>query len=102
MLETDPGPDLPPLVVSVGPVLVTLPPPALLQVSQHHDQRDLLLDDHLPEVLKRVGLGGDGGNEFLLDVSKLDRGGINVGDRGFTLTKLLAKLHKVLRYSLYP
>ena len=100
MLETDPGPDLPPLVVSVGPVLVTLPPPALLQVCQHHDQGDLLLDDHLPEVLKRVGLGGDGGNEFLLDVSKLDRGGINVGDRGFTLTRLLDQLHKVLRYSL--
>ena len=80
MLETDPAPDLPPLVVSVWPVLVTLLSSILLEVCQHHDERDLLLDDHLPEVLKGVRLWGDGGNELLLDPNKYQRG-IDVADR---------------------
>ena len=52
MLEADPAPDLHLLVVPVWPVLVTLPLAALLEVSQHHDHGDSLLNDHLPEVLE--------------------------------------------------
>ena len=81
MLEADPTPDLYFLIVPVRPVLVTLPLPALLEVSQHHDHGDSLLDDHLPEVLKGVWLWCNGGNELLLDLSKSDWGGIDVSDR---------------------
>ena len=79
MLEADPAPDVPGLL-PVWPVLVTLHPRPLLEVSQHHDHGDSLLDDHLPEVLKGDWLWGDGGNELLLDVVKFDRGGIDVID----------------------
>ena len=80
MLEADRTPYLQLLVVPVWPVLVTLPPPALLEVSQHHDHGDSLLDDHLPEVLEGDRLGGNGGDELLLDVRELDWGGIDIGD----------------------
>ena len=80
MLETDPTPDVPVLVLPVWPVLVTLHPRPLLEVSQHHNHRDSLLDDHLPEVLKGDWLWSDGGDELLLYVFKSDRGGIDVGD----------------------
>ena len=81
MFEADPSPNVPGLVLPVRPVLVTLLPPALLEVSQHHDHGDSLLDDHLPEVLKGDWLWSDGGDELLLDVFKSNWGGIDVGDR---------------------
>ena len=100
VLQSYPSSDIKSPRLALRPVLICLLLVLLLECGDHHQYPHLLLQDHLPEVLKRVRLGGDGGNEFLLDVSKLDRGGINVGDRGFTLTKLLAQLLKVLRYSL--
>ena len=81
MFEADPAPNLHFLIVPVWPVLVTLPLPALLEVSQHHDHGDSLLDDHLPEILEGVWLWSDGGDELLLDPRKVDLGGIDVGDR---------------------
>ena len=87
MLEADRTPYLQLLVVPVWPVLVTLPPPALLEVSQHHDHGDSLLDDHLPEVLKGDRLWSDGGYELLLDVCKSDQGGIQVGNRRISFEK---------------
>ena len=80
MLETDPTPDVPGLVLPVWPVLVTLHPRPLLEVSQHHDHGDSLLNDHLPEVLEGERLWGDGGYELLLDIVKFDRRGIDVID----------------------
>ena len=84
MFEADAAPNLLDLIVPVRPVLVTLLPPSLLEVSQHHDHRDSLLNDHLPEVLKGDWLRGNGGNELLLDVIKLDWGGIDIIDRGLS------------------
>ena len=81
MHEADTAPNLRWLVFPVRPVLVTLLLSSLLEVSQHHDHGDSLLDDHLPEVLKGDWLGGDGGNKLLLDVCELDWGGIDIGDR---------------------
>ena len=80
MFDADAAPDLSDLIVPVWPVLVTLLLPALLEVSQHHDHGDSPLDDHLPEVLEGDWLGGDGGDELLLDVRELDWGGIDIGD----------------------
>ena len=80
MFEADPAPNLHLFIVPVRPVLVTFPLAALLEVSQHHDHGDSLLNDHLPEVLKGDWLWGDGGNELLLDIFKSDWGGIDVGD----------------------
>ena len=87
MFETDPSPDLHLLIVPVRPVLVTLPLPSLLEVSQHHDHGYFLLYDHLPEVLKGDRLWSDGGDEFLLDVCKSDQGGIQVGNRRISFEK---------------
>ena len=72
MFDADAAPDLSDLIVPVGPVLVALLPPTLLEVSQHHDHGDSPLDDHLPEVLEGDWLRGNGGDELLLDVIKLD------------------------------
>ena len=80
MFDADATPDLPDLIVPVWPVLVTLLPPSLLEVSQHHDHGDSPLDDHLPEVLERDRLRGNGGDELLLDIYELDWGGIDIGD----------------------
>ena len=80
MFDADAAPDLLGLVVPVWPVLVTLHPRPLLEVSQHHDHRDSLLDDHLPEVLEGDWLWSDGGDELLLYVCKSNWGGIDVGD----------------------
>ena len=82
MLNADPIPDVPDFIFPVRPVLVTLLLSSLLQISQHHNHRDSLLDDHLPEVLKGDWLRGNGGNELLLDVIKLNRGGIDIFDWG--------------------
>ena len=84
MLEADTAPDVPGLVLPVWPVLVTLHPRPLLEVSQHHDHGDSPLDDHLPEVLERDWFWGDGGDELLLDVVKFDWGGIDIGDGGLS------------------
>ena len=84
MLEADPAPDVSGLVLPVWPVLVTLDPRSLLEVSQHHDHGDFLLDDHLPEVLKRCRLRSDGGDEILLDVPEFDWGGIDVVNGGLS------------------
>ena len=81
MFEADPSPNVPGFVFPVWPVLVTLPLPALLEVSQHHDHGDSLLDDHLPEILEGDWLWSDGCEELLLNVCKADRRGIDVGDR---------------------
>ena len=81
MFDADAAPNLLDLIVPVWPVLVTLLPPSLLEVCQHHNHRDSPLDDHLPEVLEGDWFGGDGGNELLLDICKLDWGGIDIGDR---------------------
>ena len=80
MLEADTAPDLLLLVVPVRPVVVTFPLTALLEVSQHHDHRDSILYDHLPEILEGERLWGDGGYELLLDIVKFDRRGIDVID----------------------
>ena len=57
MLEADTAPNLPGLVIPVRPVLVTLLPHPLLDVSKHHNHRDSLLNDYLPEVSRETGLG---------------------------------------------
>ena len=72
MLKADPAPDDPGLFLPVRPVLVTLHPRPLLEVSQHHDHRDSIFHYHLPEVLEGDWLRGNGGDELLLDVIKLD------------------------------
>ena len=81
MLEADTATNVLGLVLPVWPVLVTLHPRPLLEVSQHHDHGDSLLDDHLPEILEGDWLWSDGCEELLLNVCKADRRGIDVGDR---------------------
>ena len=80
MFEADSAPNLNFFIVPVWPVLVTLPLAALLEVSQHHDHGDSLLNDHLPEVLKGDWLWSDGGDELLFNIFKSDGGGIDIGD----------------------
>ena len=84
MLEADTTPDLHYLVIPVRPILVTLLLSSLLQVGQHHNHGDSLIDDHLPKVLKGYWLRSNGGDEILLDVIKLDWGGVDIFDWGFT------------------
>ena len=80
MLEADTATNVLGLVLPVWPVLVTLHPRPLLEVSQHHDHGDSLLNDHLPEVLEGDWPWSDWGDEVLLDVFKTDRRGIHIGD----------------------
>ena len=94
MLEADPIANVPGFIFPVRPVLVTLLPRSLLEVSQHHNNRDSLLDDHLPEVLKGNWLWSNGGNEILFNVIKLDWGGIDVIDRRLSLTVLIKRLER--------
>ena len=70
----------------LGPVLVRLPPLALHQLGDHHDDRHLdgdhggpylLLDHHVPEVLEGCLLGSLGSYEHLGAVWEHNLAGIH-------------------------